>query len=67
MPILANILIGGALFVVLITLILGMFAMMDKSPEARLRSNKLMRYRVMAQAVAVGVFFVAVIMKKAGG
>ena len=66
MPILANILIGGALFVVLITLVLGMFAMMDKSPEARLRSNKLMLYRVTAQAVAVGVFFIAVLMKKNG-
>ena len=67
MPLIANILIGGALFVVLVTLILGMFAMLDKSPEARLRSNKLMRYRVMAQAVAVGVFFVAVALKKVGG
>lgn len=66
MPLLANILIGGALVVVFATLILGMIAMVDKSPEARLRSNKLMRYRVTAQAIAVGVFFIAVVMKKNG-
>lgn len=66
MSMLANILIFGALLIVLATLILGMFALMDKSPEARLRSNKLMRYRVMAQGVAVAVFFIAVLMKKNG-
>ncbi len=67
MPLFANILIGAALLVVLGTLIMGFFAMMDKTPEGRLKSNKMMRYRVYAQGTAIAVFALAVFMKKNGG
>ena len=62
----ANILIAVALLVVLGTLILGFIALGDRSEEARVRSNNLMRWRVITQAVAVGVLFIAFAIKAAG-
>lgn len=67
MSLLANILIIIALLAVFATLIMGFMAMLDRTPEGRIRSNKMMRYRVYAQGVAIVVFFIAVLMKKNGG
>jgi len=63
MDILANVLIVIALASVLITLILGMVQLGKKGATARERSNFLMRYRVITQAVAIGVLFIAFAMK----
>ena len=67
MTLFANILITIALMTVLMTLIMGFFAMMDRSPEARIRSNKLMRYRVYAQGAAILAFAFALFLKRNGG
>jgi len=64
---LANIVIIVALLTVLITLILGMLNMRKTGEEARLKSNKLMRLRVFAQAVAVGALFLMLYLKSQGG
>lgn len=48
-----DILIAAALLAVAITLILGLRQLYKDGPEARSRSNKLMRLRVGLQAVAV--------------
>ena len=60
---LANIVIIVALLTVLITLVLGMLNMRKTGEEARLKSNKLMRVRVFAQAVAVGALFLMLYLK----
>jgi len=67
MAIFMNILIGLALLTVLGTLVMGTFALMDRSPEGRVKSNKMMRYRVYAQGVAIAVFALAVYVKKQSG
>lgn len=63
MNLLANALIVISLGAVLITLILGMVQLGKKGATARERSNFLMRYRVITQAIAIGVLFVAFAMK----
>ena len=63
----ANIVIVVALLTVLITLILGMLNMRKTGEEARLKSNKLMRIRVFAQAIAVGALFLMLYMKSQTG
>ena len=65
MDILANILIAVALGTVLVTLILGMVQLGKKGASARERSNILMRYRVITQAGAIGLLFVAFMIKAA--
>lgn len=64
---LANIIIAIALLTVLGTLILGMLNMRKTGEEARMKSNKLMRIRVMAQAVAVGALFLMLYLKSNSG
>ena len=64
---LANIIIALALLTVLGTLVMGMLNMRKTGEEARLQSNKLMRYRVFAQAVAVGVLFLMLYLRSKGG
>jgi hypothetical protein len=61
-----NILIAIALLTVLVTLILGMINLAKTGPEARLKSNKLMRIRVIAQAIAVGILFLSLYLKSQG-
>jgi len=63
---LANIIIALALLTVLGTLVLGMLNMRKTGEEARMNSNKLMRYRVFAQAVAVGVLFLMLYLRSKG-
>lgn len=48
-----DILILGAIAAVAITLAFGLRALYQEGPEARSRSNKLMRLRVALQAVAI--------------
>jgi hypothetical protein len=62
-----NILMTVALLTVLATLILGMINLVKPGEEAQLRSNKLMRWRVIAQACAVGIFMLVVVIKKQNG
>lgn len=63
-----NIIMFGALFTVLLTLVFGMINLRAEGEAARIRSNKLMRLRVVAQAVAVLVLFISIYLKnKAGG
>ena len=65
MDAIANILIVASLGAVLVTLILGFVALGDRSEAARVRSNNLMRWRVITQAVALAVLFVAFAIKAA--
>jgi hypothetical protein len=44
-----------------------MLNMRKTGEEARLKSNKLMRLRVFAQAVAVGALFLMLYLKSQGG
>jgi len=62
-----NILMGLALLTVLATLVLGMVNLVKPGEEARLRSNKLMRLRVIAQAVAIAIFALVVYLKSQSG
>jgi len=62
-----NVLMGLALLTVLGTLILGMINLTKADETAQLKSNKLMRVRIMAQAVAIGVLFIAITLKKQAG
>ena len=64
---LPNIVIAIALLTVLGTLVLGMANMRKTGEEARMKSNKLMRIRVMAQAVAVGALFLMLYLKSNAG
>ncbi len=62
-----NILMGLALLTVMGTLVFGV-ANLGKTDEAsQLRSNKLMRLRVMAQAVAIGLLMLILYLKSQGG
>lgn len=63
---LANIIIALALLTVLATLVMGMLNMRKTGEEARMKTNKLMRYRVIAQAVAVGVLFMMLYLRSKG-
>ena len=62
-----NIVVALALLVVLGTLVLGMLNMAKTGQAAREKSNKLMRYRVFAQAIAVGALFLALYLKSKTG
>ena len=63
MDTIANILIAVSLVTVLVVLVLGMVQLGKKGSDARVRSNFLMRYRVITQAVAIGVLFIAFAIK----
>jgi hypothetical protein len=58
-----NIAIPLALMVVLATLFMGFYAMMRGGDYARLNSNRFMRYRVITQAVAIGVVALGILYK----
>ncbi|HFB54937.1 MAG TPA: twin transmembrane helix small protein [Hellea balneolensis] len=64
---LLNILMAVALLTVLGTLVLGMINLVKPGEEAQLKSNKLMRWRVIAQACAIGIFMLVVAVKKQNG
>ena len=56
-------LIGLALFMTLAALFAGLFAMARGGEFNKRHGNKLMRYRVIAQAVALLIFAVAMLMR----
>ncbi len=58
-----NIIVALALLTVLGTLVMGMWNMRKPGMEARMLSNRLMRIRVLAQAVAIAVFLVIIALK----
>ncbi len=63
-----NIIIVLALITVFVSLTLGALNMRKGGTEARLKSNKLMRVRIGAQAVAVAALIMMVYLRsKAGG
>lgn len=62
-----NILMVIALLTVLGTLVLGMINLVRTDEASQVKSNKLMRVRVVAQAVAVGLLVLIVVMKKSAG
>ena len=62
-----NILMALALLTVLGTLILGMINLTKTGEEALLKSNKLMRIRIVAQGAAIAVLFIAIWAKKNAG
>ena len=67
MDVIAYILIFLALATVTVTLVLGMVQLGKKGATARERSNILMRYRVITQAGAIGVLFIAFAILSRGG
>lgn len=62
-----NILMVLALLTVLGTLVLGMINLTKTDEASQIKSNKLMRVRVIAQAVAVGLLFLVVMAKRSAG
>lgn len=64
---LIDILIFVAIAGVVGTLVLGLINMYRGGDEARMRSNKLMRYRIVFQAVAVLLLLVAMVFKAKQG
>ncbi len=58
-----NIAIPAALLAVLATLFMGFYAVMRGGEYGRANSNKFMRYRVMTQAVAIGIITLGFIYK----
>ena len=62
-----NILMGLALLTVLGTLVMGMINLTKTDEASQIKSNKLMRIRVGAQAVAIVILLVAVYLKKQAG
>ncbi len=62
-----NILMGAALLTVLVTLVMGMINLLKTDKASQIKSNKLMRIRVAAQAVAIVILLVAVYLKKQAG
>ena len=62
-----DILIVGAIIAVAITLAFGLKTLYQDGPEARSRSNKLMRLRVALQAVAVLLLVTAMWWKSTQG
>ena len=58
-----NIIMALALLTVLGTLVMGMLNMRKTGAEARMKSNKLMRLRVLSQAIAVGILFLTLYLK----
>ena len=62
-----NILMGAALLTVFGTLVMGMINLTKTDEASQIKSNKLMRVRVGAQAVAIVILLVAVYLKKQAG
>ncbi len=62
-----NVLMVAALLTVAVTLVLGMVNMLKTDKASQIKSNKLMRIRVMAQAAAIGILFLALYLKKNTG
>ena len=60
---LINILIGVAMLAVVASLVIGVLSMLKGGEAGRANSNRFMRYRVMAQAVAVILLTVGFIYK----
>ncbi|WP_297802289.1 twin transmembrane helix small protein [uncultured Brevundimonas sp.] len=61
---LIDILILAAILAVTITLAMGIFGLYRNSDDSRNRSNKLMRLRVVLQAVAIVLLVVGMAIKK---
>lgn len=55
-----------AILVVLVVLIIGLGAFTKGGEFNRKYANKLMRYRIIAQAVAIGLILLFVILRKSG-
>lgn len=55
-----------ALLTVALTLVLGMINLGKPDKASQLKSNKLMRVRIAAQAVAIGLLFLMVFLKSKG-
>ena len=51
-----TILFGGALAATVITFVMGLFNMVKAGPEADKRSNRMMRLRILFQALAIILF-----------
>ncbi len=62
-----NILMVLALLTVLGTLVLGMINLTKADEASQIKSNKLMRVRIIAQVVAVGLLLLIVLAKKGAG
>jgi hypothetical protein len=62
-----NILIPASLAIVVIVLLIGIYALFRGGDFGRSYSNKLMRLRVLAQAVAIAVLVAAFWWKRHGG
>lgn len=62
-----DILIIVAIFAVAVTLAFGIRSLYQEGPEARSRSNKLMRLRVVLQAVAVALLVLGMWWKSTHG
>ncbi|MEE9273344.1 MAG: twin transmembrane helix small protein [Robiginitomaculum sp.] len=62
-----NILMALALLTVLVTLVLGMINLTRKDKASQIKSNKLMRVRVIAQAIAVLILLLIVMAKRQAG
>lgn len=62
-----DILILVAIFAVAVTLAFGIRSLYQEGPEARSRSNKLMRLRVVLQAVAVALLVLGMWWKSTHG
>jgi heme/copper-type cytochrome/quinol oxidase subunit 2 len=58
-PAMAKILVGVAVAVVFVVLCLGLYTLFKGGDTARTWSNKLMRIRVLAQAIAIVVIMAA--------
>ena len=61
-----NLVIAMSLGVVVVILLAGLVTLFREGPEARNLSNRLMRYRVLAQAVAVVILLLALYIKTQG-
>jgi hypothetical protein len=61
-----DVLIILALATVVVTLLLGFYSLHRGGEFALANSNKFMRWRVMAQAVAIGFLVIGLIMKSKG-
>ncbi|PHR91528.1 MAG: hypothetical protein COA69_10020 [Robiginitomaculum sp.] len=62
-----NILMGLALLTVFGTLVMGVLHIGKTDTASQLKSNKLMRLRVVAQAVAVGILALSMYLKSKTG
>jgi len=56
-----------AILIVLVVLVIGLGAFTKGGEFNRKYANKLMRYRIIAQAVAIGLILLFVALRKSGG